>query len=328
MNELPIDDDRLLQEMTACLGTLYFPEKTDDDTIHELATNEFRRVKRIICRQYNFDEDRYISENCGVSPFDFVCDDIESEVYKRIRYDGRLLQLTRIREEAMRLIRQAVENEDNILGTFYRNKGEHYRHDSSAEEYDTSPIVITHNAEFCSYGGYEAATLYELFIDEDNRLLCTLNGESGEDFDEPIEHLQTEGLIDITHWLEEQGFITQEDRDKDIVVCDECGSLDVQQQAWSDPNTLIYVGETAMDRDDNWCNECEEHNDFRSLPEFKERMQQWWQETDFETMERMTGYLQADYPADEGHQAFIDACNTWWNKRCYDEQRRIWKENN
>ncbi|MGG6548022.1 UNVERIFIED_CONTAM: hypothetical protein NY100_21690, partial [Prevotella sp. 15_C9] len=67
--------------------------------------------------------------------------------------------------------------------------------------------MVIHNSEFYGYGGYESATVYEFFIDKADRLLCTLNGEAGEDFDEPVEHVQIEGLFEIVHWLEEYGFI-------------------------------------------------------------------------------------------------------------------------
>lgn len=206
-DSFPNDQNMLYREMIAYLSILYFPTSFKDDDIHTLAGNEFCRVREIICRQYKFDEDKYIKENDGTSPFDFVRDDIEKEVYARIRKDANLLHLTSIRKETISTIRAAVEKENNVIGTFYRNRGEHYWLDKAAKEYDTSPIVVTHNSEFYNYGGYEADTVYELFIDTEGILMCTLNGESGEDFDEPIEHIQIEGLIEIKHWLEEQGFI-------------------------------------------------------------------------------------------------------------------------
>ena len=107
----------------------------------------------------------------------------------------------------MRTIREAVEKENNIIGTFYRNRGKHFWLDEVAEEYENSPIVVTQNKEYCTYGGYDANTVYELFINSEGGLFCTLNGEAGENFDEPVDYIQIEGLIDIKHWLEEQGFI-------------------------------------------------------------------------------------------------------------------------
>lgn len=208
-NNLP-EQDELLLKMSECLRPLYFPTSFEDDDIHQLAIDEFNRVQDIICREYKFDEDKYIKENSGASPFDFVCDDIEQEIYARIRKDDNLLQLVTIREETIRTIRETVEKENNIIGTFYRNCGKHFWLGEVTEEYESSPIVVTQNKGYRTYGGYDANTVYELFINSEGLLFCTLNGESGENFDEPIEHVQVEGLIDIKHWLEKQNFISGE----------------------------------------------------------------------------------------------------------------------
>ena len=42
--------------------------------------------------------------------------------------------------------------------------------------------------------------------------------------------------------------------EKGLIVCEECGSTEIQTQAWVDANTHQYIGETGIDRDDNWCN--------------------------------------------------------------------------
>lgn len=70
-------------------------------------------------------------------------------------------RLTAIRNEAFSLIRNAVAKH-RILGTFYQNLGKHYSHDQTLEQYDTAPIVVTHNDSFGTYGGYAATTVYEL----------------------------------------------------------------------------------------------------------------------------------------------------------------------
>lgn len=317
----PEDDDALYREMTAHMPGCYFPTSLSEDGIHEFAGEEFRRIRNIVCRHYNFDEDKYIQENAGVSPFDSVQDNFELEVYRRIRKDYVQLSVISIRESLLGKIRRAVEKENNIIGTFYRNRGVHYRESESAE-YETSPIVVVHNSAFYGYGGYEGATVYELFIDGNGKLLCTLNGEAGEDFDEPAENVQTEGLLNITHWLEEYGFIPDDTDDDGITVCDECGSDNIQTQAWVDPNTRIFIGTTGIDRDDNWCDECEDHLPFTTLKEFKGRMQEWWDSLDSNQMEKITGYRQ------NKRQAFVKACNIWWGNKNYDEKRKIWKEHN
>ena len=36
-----------------------------------------------------------------------------------------------------------------------------------------------------------------------------------------------------------------------MIVCEECGSTEIQTQAWVDANTHEYIGETGIDREDN-----------------------------------------------------------------------------
>ena len=176
--------------------------------------------------------------------------------------------------------------------------------------------------------GYESATVYELFIDGNGKLLCTLNGEAGEDFDEPIGQVQTEGLLEIAHWLEEHGFISADVNDDEIVVCEGCGSDNIQTQAWVDPNARTFIGTTGIDRYDNWCDECEDHQPFCTLKEFKERMEEWWNSLDANQMEQITGCRQDKCPAGDNHQGFAETCNEWWENKGYDEKRKIWKEHN
>lgn len=206
--DLSLDENELYQKMVNYLAPLYFPTLLDEDSINELADNEFCRVREIICRKYMFNEDKHIEENDGTSPFDLVRDDVEHEVYARIRKDTDNINLTSMRERYIQTIRSAVEKQNNIIGTFYQNKGVHFRYVQDVPKYKTTLIVVIHNPAFFTYGSYEADTVYELFIDDKGQLLCALNGEAGEYIDEPIEHVQIEGLVEITHWLAEQGFIT------------------------------------------------------------------------------------------------------------------------
>ena len=43
-------------------------------------------------------------------------------------------------------------------------------------------------------------------------------------------------------------------------------------------------------------------------------------------MERITGLRQSDYDPGDGYQAFVDACEAWWNGQSEEEQIRLWKE--
>ena len=97
--------------------------------------------------------------------------------------------------------------------------------------------------------------------------------------------------------------------------------------AWVDPNTLKYASSIDADSDDQWCDACQEHVWFCSLEEFGDNLDAWWLAVDFPTMERITGLSAANYPADDGRQAFLDACNTWWKTIDYERKRTIWMEN-
>lgn len=43
-----------------------------------------------------------------------------------------------------------------------------------------------------------------------------------------------------------------------IWVCQECGSKDIEEKMWVNPNTQEITG-TCGDYEDNYCNNCQEH---------------------------------------------------------------------
>lgn len=233
---------------------------------------------------------------------------------------GFKCRLDTIREEAIAMITNAVA-EHKIIGTFYKNLGEYYRHDNDAEEYDSSPIVVTHNSSFGAYGGYEAATVYELFINEKGRLLCTLNGEAGEAFDEPIEHIQTEGLLCIVEWLVEYGFIAD-----DPWRCEECGSLAVQDQVWIDSNT----GETMLapqNRSEYYCGACQGNIYHIRESELMKIIQQWWDAAEVHIKEAVTGIAVAAFAPEDVRDGFDYACNKFWSRLTNEEKIEKWRDN-
>jgi hypothetical protein len=54
----------------------------------------------------------------------------------------------------------------------------------------------------------------------------------------------------------------------------------------------------------------------------------WWNETDFSHMERITGFRQSDFDPADGCQAFVDACDTWWDELDTEEKTEIWMKYN
>jgi len=117
-----------------------------------------------------------------------------------------------VRNQLTNSIRQAVQAK-GCIGTFYKNIGSHHTLDQTGDEYSNSPIVVVHNGQLGSYGGFEAATVYDLYLEQD-KLKCTLNGESGEDWNEPIENIQVEGLMCIFSWLKEHGYIEKTEQEE------------------------------------------------------------------------------------------------------------------
>ena len=54
----------------------------------------------------------------------------------------------------------------------------------------------------------------------------------------------------------------------------------------------------------------------------------WWYSADFVTMEAITGYRQLDFNPEDGYQAFIDACDKWWENLPEHEKIEIQKNTN
>ena len=88
-------------------------------------------------------------------------------------------------------------------------------------------------------------------------------------------------------------------KESSVLVCQECGSREIQMMAWVDPNTLEYASSIDADADDQWCEACQEHVWFCSLEEFGDNLDAWWLAVDFPKMERITGLSAANYPADD-----------------------------
>ena len=119
--------------------------------------------------------------------------------------------------------------------------------------------------------------------------------------------------------------LREEPHDEDVYVCDACGSRLIEIQAWVDANNAEYLSD--VDDDDTvckWCADCEQSQNFCSLSDYKQRMNDWWKDLDFITLESITGLREADYSSEEGSQSFIDACNDWWNGQDYDTQRELY----
>lgn len=77
-------DNTLYDLMVTRLQPSYIVEKQNEDAVYGLAHEEYLRVRKEVCLQYGFDEDRYIQHNGGQTPFDEYDEDVHQEVYRRM----------------------------------------------------------------------------------------------------------------------------------------------------------------------------------------------------------------------------------------------------
>lgn len=56
------------------------------------------------------------------------------------------------------------------------------------------------------------------------------------------------------------------------LVCEKCGSLGIQEKAWTDVNTQKYISSVGSgDEVDNWCTICEKHVSFVDEEEYEQQ---------------------------------------------------------
>lgn len=256
-----IDKKQLFREITELMQPLYFPVPYDEDSIEKLVQHEYELSCKIISVRYGFDNDKYIFEHDGHSPFDDIHDDVIRELRSRMRRDPFLLQSEAIRQYLVTLVRQAVVRTGGCLGTFYRNVGVHHMEYDSEDMYDYAPAVVFSRGMACTAGGYESAMLYDIYLASDDRLMCTLDDKYSSEYDVPLDTLLLESLLEVVQWLRINHFLP--DTDAPDWVCEECGSSDVETLAWVRPNEnnsfVDYLG--VDNNDNNWCHHCEEHTD-------------------------------------------------------------------
>ena len=58
-----------------------------------------------------------------------------------------------------------------------------------------------------------------------------------------------------------------------MLVCNKCGSKDIQVLAWVDANTNEYKEEGTNQYEDMWCNNCESHTFFVYEEEYSQNIE-------------------------------------------------------
>lgn len=318
-NDILPEKNVLLTEMIHHLSVFYFPTSFEEEAIQELLKREFSMVKRHLCQLYRSDENEYISKG-RISPFEVIRKEVEQEIRKRIRKDNDVLRIAKVRDSMISSIKEAVKKANGCIGTFYANVGEHHR-DANTNESDWDSVgtyfdVLYVSASICNKSEVDEI-LEDIYFNEAEQLLCTID-QGEKDCDIPIEDVDTESLKRIVIWLKEQSFLPDEDESE--LVCEECGSLNVQEKAWVAVNEdNAYVEGCSEDDDDRYCEECQEHVDFCTRKEFEEEMDERWKNATNAQKENITHLRLSDF---DTPQVFVSACDNYWNNLSYNEKRK------
>lgn len=127
----------------------------------------------------------------------------------------------------------------------------------------------------------------------------------------------------LFYWLE---WYYSDERHDPYRCCD-CGSTDVEIKIWSKINEGGRPDGDCEEYEHSYCNACEENVRVRPTSYMLAEAEQWWGNSDFPTMERLTGYRQDDFDPEDGYQDFVDACNNWWKAMSDEEKIEVWLNN-
>lgn len=54
----------------------------------------------------------------------------------------------------------------------------------------------------------------------------------------------------------------EQPEDSEVLVCEKCGSIHIEIQAWINANTDEFISDVENGNDGQWCSECESHTGF------------------------------------------------------------------
>lgn len=165
-------------------------------------------------------------------------------------------------------------------------------------------------------------SLYKHFWEKWNSVASKSTYGAAERFYAELSENNRELLVNRAVALYNGKATRKEKDDSEILVCNECGSMTVEVQAWINANTDEFISD--IDNGDRYCDDCDTCVLFCSKGEFEERMNLWWDNMEFKYLEQVTGLKVTDFSTEDGSQDFVDACNQWWESKSYDEKREIY----
>lgn len=238
-------------------------------------------------------------------------------------------QIDHIRRVLIAQIHRAVAEQNGCIGTYYKNRGKRFTNTGydGAQEYDTAPVVVMQNKWFDTYGEYGSAMVYDLYIAPGSgALYCTVKIENNNTYEQYIDTLQTDSLLAIVQWLVENGF--DSDTEHETLYCAECGSADVQVMAWVNINEGKTFDSDIGGNDDeesNYCESCGKHPRLLTRKELMEQIQSWWEDTDSNTREKITGISISRFDGGE-IPAYESACQASWDALTDDKKIATWQK--
>ena len=114
----------------------------------------------------------------------------------------------------------------------------------------------------------------------------------------------------------------QENKDKITYRCDECGSTNVQIQAWVRPNQNHQYVSDCEDLEYSWCDDCHFGVEVTAYNSVVEPADNWWNdEATGEDKEVVSGLNDSDFDSEEKYN---EACNAIWEQKSDEEKVAIW----
>ena len=112
------------------------------------------------------------------------------------------------------------------------------------------------------------------------------------------------------------GFKHPQQSDDDVIVCEICGSTDIEHKVWHKINTSEYVCDSEEEKADNWCNNCENHAGFIKKAEFIQQMDSWWHQQTEGIKENLIHAT-----------SNIHTVRSCWEDLSFQQKRKVYREN-
>jgi hypothetical protein len=58
----------------------------------------------------------------------------------------------------------------------------------------------------------------------------------------------------------------------------------------------------------------------------EKQLNEWWGNTDFKEMERISKFKQLDYSHECGYQDFVSTCDNWWNSLLIEDKQNVYND--